>query len=889
MKHNIRKEIINRLIRDYNFKEENNYLRYGVCPQCGKKELFTSLERPYIVHCGRENKCGIDLPTKELYPDVFSSWSDRYISTKDEPYAAAAAYLQEVRNIAVEPLKGAFTQERFQDKESGEQAATVRFTLADGVWWERIIDRPERFARKANFSGSYKGLWWAYPGADLSKAKEIWICEGVFDAISLNQNGIAAVSAMSAVNYPDKALEELAKLCGDNPRPVIVWALDNGRAGERYAKKHAERSAESGWRTAAALPGENNNKRDWNDLHIAGKLRSHDVKRYRYYGDLLLAKSPRDKALIIFSFCERKEFHFTFDNRVFWFKLDIERYMKAVERAKNERNVDEDEARKIALKESGTVKEIANCNPAPLYYIRNNDTDEAWYYFRVTFPDGATVKNTFTSGQLTSASEFKKRLLHVAKGGIYTGTTAHLDALIKNDLPAIKNVIGQDFIGYNKEIGAWLFNDVAVCNGKTYEINEEDYFEIDGINAKPLNKKPTLQINYKKPDEFTTSWAEDLWLAFGEKGIITLAFWLGSLFSEQIRQKNTSYPFLEITGEPGTGKTTLIDFCWRLCGRDNYEGVDPTKGSESGWKRTFGQVAGLPVVLIEADRGDNAQKRGAFDFDNLKSLYNGGGIGVRGVKTNDNTTYDPVFKGAIVIAQNATVNASSAIIERLVRVYTDKKRHSPDSRLAAKRLELYPVEQVSGFIHRAVSQERAIMETFMALSDPETTRLHECENIRHQRIAKNHAQLIALVRALKCVIDIPDEWLNATCQELERMAAEQAKAVTGDLPEVIAFWEAFDYLDGITAYGVNHFGKGFQDGLAVSIPQLEQVAAVHHVKIQTNPEMIKLLKAGRSRPLIGYKSVRSEVVKQANTGRGVAQAKENEVLKCWIFGYKERS
>src|SRR5699024_5203676 len=130
------------------------------------------------------------------------------------------------------------------------------------------------------------------------------------------------------------------------------------------------------------------------------------------------------------------------------------------------------------------------------------------------------------------------------------------------------------------------------------------------LNAKPLSEKPTLQINYKKPDEFTESWVEDLWLAFGEKGIITLAFWLGSLFSEQIRDKEESFPFLEVTGEPGTGKSTLIDFCWRLCGRDNYEGVDPTKGSEAGWKRTFGQVAGLPVVLIEADRGDNAQKRG---------------------------------------------------------------------------------------------------------------------------------------------------------------------------------------------------------------------------------------------------------------------------------------
>ncbi len=242
-----------------------------------------------------------------------------------------------------------------------------------------------------------------------------------------------------------------------------------------------------------------------------------------------------------------------------------------------------------------------------------------------------------------------------------------------------------------------------------------------------------------------------------------------------------------------------------------------------------------------------------------------------------------------MIAQNARVNASLAIIERLIRIYTDKKRHSPDTRLAARRLELYPVEKVSGFIHRAVSRERAIMEMFLALSEPETTRLCGCENILHPRIAKNHAQLIALVRALKCVIDIPDEWLNATCQELERMAAEQVKAVTDDLPEVIAFWEAFDYLDGITKYGVNHYGKGCREGIAISIPQLAQAAAIHRVEIRTDREMIELLAAGRSRPLTGRKTIRSEVSRQANAGRGVAEAREPEVLKCRIFSYKEGS
>ena len=68
------------------------------------------------------------------------------------------------------------------------------------------------------------------------------------------------------------------------------------------------------------------------------------------------------------------------------------------------------------------------------------------------------------------------------------------------------------------------------------------------------------------------------------------------------------------------------------------------------------------------------------------------------------------------------------------------------------------------------------MQTFLEVSPAETERLCGCENIRHPRIAKNHAQLIALVRALKCVIDIPDEWLDATCLELEQMATAQVKA-----------------------------------------------------------------------------------------------------------------
>ncbi|MCP6291692.1 toprim domain-containing protein, partial [Klebsiella pneumoniae] len=83
---------------------------------------------------------------------------------------------------------------------------------------------------------------------------------GIFDAMSLNQNGIAAVSLMTCNNYPDKALQELAALYAKSPRPVLVWALDRGQAGERAIRKHVERSRVEGWTANAALPPEGKKK-----------------------------------------------------------------------------------------------------------------------------------------------------------------------------------------------------------------------------------------------------------------------------------------------------------------------------------------------------------------------------------------------------------------------------------------------------------------------------------------------------------------------------------------------------------------------------------------------------------------------------------------------------
>jgi len=60
----------------------------------------------------------------------------------------------------------------------------------------------------------------------------------------------------------------------------------------------------------------------------------------------------------------------------------------------------------------------------------------------------------------------------------------------------------------------------------------------------------------------------------------------------------------------------LIEFLWKLLGRSDYEGFDPSKSTLAARMQNLVQVSNLPVVLIESDREGQAAKKG-FDWNYL--------------------------------------------------------------------------------------------------------------------------------------------------------------------------------------------------------------------------------------------------------------------------------
>ncbi|MFM9822779.1 toprim domain-containing protein [Acinetobacter baumannii] len=896
----LQRRIDDRLNQLFNFKKVGDWYREGLCPQCGKKELFTHAETPRVVKCGRLNKCGYEEHVKEICEDLFKDWSKDFPRTPENPHAAADAYLVNARGFDVSKLKGTYTQELFRNdrKYPDLVTATVRFKLAEGVFWERFIDRPERFGRqKANFMGDYKGLAWSLDDLDkLCNAQSIWVTEGIFNAIALSLSGQPSIATMSTENYPEKMLKQIADRCHELgcQKPRIRWAFDNDKAGKKSIRKFHLRAVQNHWDSTAALPPSGG--LDWNDLYMRDQLHSENRKTYKHYGELHIAETPEQAGLLIYNFNDgrRRTFYFNHNYRLYWFNLDMDKYSKELERIEADPDRDfllDSQKRELALQQCSAVSEICNRQLTPLYFQRNEITDESWYYFQISTPDDE-MKATFTADHISAPGKFGPRLLSVHVGAWWTGNNHQLLTFMKQNTERLREVKTIDFMGYTKEYGAYIFEKHAVYKGNVIHINDHDFYKLGRLELKTLAGSPSIKLNPKQ--EFKPTWWKDFYRVRGAKGLIALAWWTGSYFAEQIRAMHSSFPFIEIVGEAGAGKSRLIEFMWKLSGRADYEGFDANKSTNVAIYRNFAQISNLPVVLIEGDRNDqngNAVAKAKFSWDELKDAYNGRAIRSKGLKTAGNETYEPPFRGAIMISQNTQIQASEAILTRTLHIYFDRKGQSLETKRIVDELDRLDIEDTCTYMTHCLVNEKEILETYARKLEELETEFHN-NGITHTRIALCHAQVSALVDALakhvlQDVIDI--EEVIAAKEMLLAMAEERVNQLNGDHPLVEQFWDAYEYLNSSRspAFSLNHYEADAQQ-VAINLNEVYKVAARNYQVLPDIKEMKNLLRNSRRYKFIEMnKTVRSnkypaDEVKNV-TGDDSSSLERSHTVKCWIF------
>ncbi|MFZ2403886.1 MAG: toprim domain-containing protein, partial [Methylobacter sp.] len=378
-------------------------------------------------------------------------------------------------------LNGWYDQGNYGHPRGNRGTNTVRFFLDESrqLMWERLIDpvtisiEGKRETVDQNAQGLFDGLWWQPPGLEINEEDRVFLCTGIFDAIAFNHNGHKAVAIMSHKNFPTESIEQHL---GKN----VKWRLAIGNdKNARYAlRQHAKRLQEMEELVGAVLSSEFDENIGWDHLYKTGKLTAEDMTRYRYFGKLELAKNAYDKARVIWDNNQKKRFFvFTFINSTYSFNINPDEYDKAHKLAHERDPLTADQ---LAFDHASKIDEIATFRMEFLYFQKPENGEDGQYFFRLNFSNKADEEQIALGGNiLAGAGDFKKVVGLKNPSALYKGKTEHLDFLRQNWMKHIPKIVSTlDFMGYDRNTGAYVYKDYAVQDGKLIELNKESFFEL---------------------------------------------------------------------------------------------------------------------------------------------------------------------------------------------------------------------------------------------------------------------------------------------------------------------------------------------------------------------------------------------------------------------------
>jgi hypothetical protein len=859
---------------DLDFKDiGTTYFQKGVCPGCGERTLYIARKQPYQLKCNRLNQCQFEEKTRERYSHLFENLSERFPRTELNPNATADAYLQRNRGFDISKMKGWYEQGRRPMKD-GQWADTVRFPLCNGHW-ERIIDVTMVKANEGDKAGikkgmDYKGGCWAPPGMTIEPGDTVYVVEGIFHAIALFLAGYKAVASISANNFPWNLIEEHK---GKKVRWVI--ALDDDAAGHSVIPKYRSQLHAKDEKAWVALAGAD---RDWDDVYRDGQLNDDFMREACYQGRLFVAVSAAKKAFLLYLKRPRSFFLVEFQNRLYSAKINTDELNKDLDG-------DNVNGHWPKFEKHCDMKQVANCVPHFEYIQRDAITGDQQFFFQFNFPNTAqNCKEPLAPNSIGDPRSFAKSLLERTPGGNFEGGEKVLAMLRSKWLDNALTVRSLPFVGYDAASKTYCYQKFGYHKGREYLANDHGYLEVGKTGLKTsLNSLVIVRGN-----PFDPSWFSDFLAVHHLNGLAALSWWTATLFVQQIRSKQESWPFLELTGDAGAGKSSLLRFLWRLFGRSNFEGIKPnsTGASAIGLTRALSQVSNLPVVLIESDsQSVDAQGRtvvSQYNWEIWKQLFDHNAtLRTVGVKSSSNDTDSLVFLAALCIAQNASVEGSEPILTRISHYHATRAHHTPALKVLAVRLNSLPVEHLAGYLGHCIGQESEWLQRYFDAFAEYEQRLQANTAIQHQRIVLCHAQMMAAAKATQALFpEWSDDTLVQLIKHIERRAIDRQQRVSTENPTAGRFWQIYHYLnertmfisdkDGdreVTQETLNHSAD--KDLIAINIEHFHNACRLAGQEVIHATQLHRALPLSTTHTFIETRKVRSVIEKRS--------------LNCWLF------
>ena len=204
----------------------------------------------------------------------------------------------------------------------------------------------------------------------------------------------------------------------------------------------------------------------------------------------------------------------------------------------------------------------------------------------------------------------------------------------------------------------------------------------------------------------------------------------------------------------------------------------------------------------------------------------------------------------------------------------DKSAHCSESRSATDQMNLLPVSQLSYFLQSAIMHEAQVLDLVKRNTPIHEKRLLALAEIKSARIAKNHAQIMALADGLADLLKLPQQQLEEIHSCLEALAIERQQAIITDHPVVQLFWDTYEYLNNDHDRQVLNHSRS-PDFIAININHFVEVATQAKQQIPLITDLKTYLKGSKARPFAGIKAVNSAIA--------TTEFHAPKTVKCWTF------
>ena len=729
---------------------QGNNIRGITCPKCGESEAFSFVDGPHLIHCPRENKCGEATRLKELRPELFRSLSELYPPTETDPKATARAYLY---SRGLNPQNLNFLQETWSERKKLDdgtwkdlwncQAIAFPCKWADDCRWLRLIDHPEGAKQKTRWKGENKGFrgqaWTSRDKVD--PEKELWLTEGIFDTLSLEQVGLQSASCISASNIPTFFLERLERV-----QPIVI-ALDNDPAG------HQGTSSLLKWLKERDFPNvevaQPPSGKDWNDLNQGGYFNEHrfdgTINQAKWRGKLLIASSPSEYYEVLRE-QSNQPVQFFYWGGITW--VGTERNGKV----------------------QNPVERVADCEIRLLFSL-NDTTDELRnrqdFLLETDSKREGKQLVRLDAAELVRPTELSVTLLATTRQ-VLTVQPGHYryfaDFLLRNNPPKIRLLKST---GFDEKSGCFVFPKFAFDkNGKLHQPNLQGYYE-------QLCLMPVADSNAIKGlpagTELVPEILDDHWKAFGVNGSISLGFQVASLFLHCTFPTLGFHPILSKVGDPNTGKTGGSKIENSMFGMD-WSGVPMSKETtNNGLDRILAKNSGQVVFFNEAVDGKTN-----FSMDKLLTIFNREGV-VKARRTNDLSTRIVEIKAALAFTWNNEMRASAPVKQRMVSLHYKNSEFNEYTLEAFHKLLARSAVELASVLRLLMQYRMEIEENFISTVLYFQRQLINA-GVANERIAGCYAVCLAGFQTLMAISGLESQIVKERLKQLTESTTAMAKS-----------------------------------------------------------------------------------------------------------------